>query len=143
MPFAKVTTRAPGSSRVSAMKPGASRVCSAPMFRMAAHASALVWTAEGGATTHYNVSLEVAGRPGGGAVVLWTADFRPDDVKPRLATLIEAATRAIKRSLDAPAQYRPMLGAVVDRAAALRRTSGRDSRLSTVIERRYNPPAPS
>ncbi len=42
--------------------------------------------------------------PDGGAVVVWTADFLPDDIKPQLAALIEAGTRAMKRSLDALAR---------------------------------------
>ena len=72
-----------------------------PIVTIDDEARRLVWTAEGGRTTHYNAALEVMGRPGGGAVVVWTADFLPDDVKPQLAGLIEAGTRAMKRSLDA------------------------------------------
>ena len=60
-----------------------------------------IWTAEGGRTTHYNASLQVSSGHAGGAVVVWTADFLPDDIKPQLAALIEAGTRATKRSLDA------------------------------------------
>ena len=61
----------------------------------------LVWSAEGGRTTHYNASLQVSPRPGGGATVVWTADFLPDDVKPQLTAALEAGTRAMKKSLDA------------------------------------------
>ena len=61
----------------------------------------LLWSAEGGRTTHYNASLQVSARPDGGATVVWVADFLPDDVKPQLSAAIEAGTRAMKRSLDA------------------------------------------
>jgi hypothetical protein len=60
----------------------------------------LVWTAEGGRTTHYNASLEVSARPGGGATVVWIADFLPDDVTPFLSAALEAGAKAMKRSLD-------------------------------------------
>jgi len=75
-----------------------------PIVTVDDDARRLVWSAEGGRTTHYNASLQVAARPNGGATVVWTADFLPDDVKPQLTAAIEAGTRAMKRSLDALAK---------------------------------------
>ena len=49
-----------------------------PIVTIDDEARRLVWTAEGGRTTHYNASLEVLDRSGGGAVVVWTADFLPE-----------------------------------------------------------------
>ena len=102
------TRLAPGFIADTKLEPGARVVTFAngmvvrePIVTIDDEARRLVWSAEGGATTHYNASLEVTGRPGGGAAVVWTADFLPDALKPRLATLIEAGTQAMKRALDA------------------------------------------
>ncbi len=75
-----------------------------PIVTLDDEARRLVWSAEGGWTTHYNASLEVKEAPGGGATIVWTADFLPDEVKPKLAAALEAGTQAMKRSLDALAQ---------------------------------------
>ena len=75
-----------------------------PIVTIDDEARRLVWSAESGRTTHYNASLEVSPRPGGGAEVVWTADFLPDDLKPQLAKLIEAGTQAMKCALDALAK---------------------------------------
>jgi polyketide cyclase/dehydrase/lipid transport protein len=71
-----------------------------PIVTVDDEARRLVWTAESGRTTHYNAALEVSPNPGGGAVVVWTADFLPDAVRPQLAAMIDAGTSAMKRSLD-------------------------------------------
>jgi hypothetical protein len=75
-----------------------------PIITIDDEARRLVWSAEGGWTTHYNASLQVSARPDGGATVVWVADFLPDDVKPQLSRALEAGTRAMKRSLDALAR---------------------------------------
>ena len=75
-----------------------------PIVTLDDEARRLVWSAEGGWTTHYNASLEVTEAPGGGATIVWTADFLPDEVKPKLAAALEAGTQAMKRSLDALAK---------------------------------------
>ncbi len=72
-----------------------------PIVTLDDEARRLVWSAEGGWTSHYNASLQVAARSGGGATVVWVADFLPDDVKPQLTAALEAGARAMKRSLDA------------------------------------------
>jgi hypothetical protein len=92
-----------------------------PIVAIDDEARRLVWSAESGQTTHYNASLEVSPRPGG-ATVVWTADFLPDDLKPQLAKLIGAGTQAMKRALDA------LQHAVAGRAALLHgRPQGRPS----------------
>ena len=60
----------------------------------------LVWTAEGGRATHYNASLQACARPGGGATIVWIADFLPDAIAPQLAGMIDAGMAAIQRTLD-------------------------------------------
>ncbi|MBV9287711.1 MAG: SRPBCC family protein [Hyphomicrobiales bacterium] len=75
-----------------------------PIVTVDDDARRLVWSAEGGLTTHYNAALEVLPGRDGGATIVWTADFLPDDVQPRLAAAIEAGMRAIKAGLDRLAQ---------------------------------------
>ena len=77
-----------------------------PIVTIDDEARRLVWSAEGGRTTHYNAALEVSPNSGGGAVVVWTADFLPDEIKPQLAGLIDQGMQAMKRSLDALARQR-------------------------------------
>ena len=105
------TRLAPGFIADTRLEPGArvvtfvnGMVVREPIVTIDDEARRLVWSAESGRTTHYNASLEVSPRPGGGAVVVWTADFLPDDLKPQLAKLIEAGTQAMKRALDALAK---------------------------------------
>jgi polyketide cyclase/dehydrase/lipid transport protein len=53
-----------------------------PIVTIDDEARRLVWSAEGGRTTHYNASLQVSPRPGGGAIVVWTADSCPTTSNP-------------------------------------------------------------
>ncbi len=105
------TRLAPGFVADTKLEPGArvvtfvnGTVIREPIVTIDDEARRLVWSAEGGRTSHYNASLQVAARPEGGATVVWVADFLPDDVKPQLAAALEAGTRAMKRSLDALAK---------------------------------------
>ena len=102
------TRLAPGFVADTRLEPGARVVTFAngmvvrePIVTVDDEARRLVWSVEGGTTTHYNASLEVLGRRDGGAAIVWTADFLPDEIKPRLAALIEEGTRAMKQALDA------------------------------------------
>jgi len=101
------TRLAPGFVADTRLEPGArvvtfvnGMVIREPIVTIDDESRRLVWSAEGGRTTHYNASLQVTARPGGGATVVWVADFLPDDVKPQLTAALEAGTRAMKRSLD-------------------------------------------
>ena len=61
----------------------------------------LVWTTEGGRTTHYNGSAQVFDAPDG-ALVLWTADFLPDDAHDGIDAAMTAGAEAMRRALTAP-----------------------------------------
>jgi Polyketide cyclase / dehydrase and lipid transport len=105
------TRLAPGFIADTKLEPGVRVVTFAngmvvrePIVTIDDEAQRLVWTAESERTTHYNASLQVSPRPDGGATVVWTADFLPNDIKPQLTAAIEAGTRAMKRSLDALAK---------------------------------------
>lgn len=105
------TRLAPGFVADTKLEPGGrvvtfvnGMVIREPIVTVDDEARRLVWSAEGGRTSHYNASLQVAARPDGGATVVWVADFLPDDVKPQLTAALEAGTRAMKRSLDSLAK---------------------------------------
>jgi hypothetical protein len=59
----------------------------------------LVWSSEGGATTHYNASLQVfADAPG--SRLVWIADFLPDAVAGRIEAAMSAGIAAMQKALD-------------------------------------------
>jgi carbon monoxide dehydrogenase subunit G len=58
----------------------------------------LVWTAEGGRTRHYNASVQVFAEAGG-AMIVWTADFLPDDAREAIDAAMTAGAEAMKRAL--------------------------------------------
>jgi hypothetical protein len=59
----------------------------------------LVWGAQGGATTHYNASLEVI--PDGTATrVRWNSDFLPDELAPRISGMQDEGLAAMKRNFE-------------------------------------------
>jgi len=60
----------------------------------------LVWTSEGGRTTHYNSSAQVLAEPGGGARVVWLTDLLPDSVAPMIDAAMSAGASAMKAALD-------------------------------------------
>ena len=101
------TRLAPGFVTDTRLEPGArvvtfvnGMVIREPIVTLDDETRRLVWSAEGGRATHYNASLQVSARPDGGATVVWTADFLPDDVEPFFSAALEAGTKAMKRSLD-------------------------------------------
>ena len=61
----------------------------------------LVWTAEGGRTTHYNSSAQVFDDPGGARIV-WTSDFLPDDMRDAIDAAMTAGAAAMKKALSGP-----------------------------------------
>ena len=61
----------------------------------------LVWSAEGGGLTHYNASIQVFNRNGGGRVV-WIADFLPDEAAKVVGPMMDQGLAAMKRALDGP-----------------------------------------
>ena len=71
-----------------------------PIVTVDAQAMRLVWTAEGGITTHYNAALQVFARLGGGARVAWTVDLLPDEAGAKIAPMMEAGMIAMQTALD-------------------------------------------
>lgn len=62
----------------------------------------LAWSAEGGATTHYNAVIEVVDAPGGCRVV-WTTDLLPQAAEAPIAGMQDEALATMKRTLEAAA----------------------------------------
>jgi carbon monoxide dehydrogenase subunit G len=60
----------------------------------------LVWSAEGGRTTHYNAAIEVFSRADGTTGVDWVADFLPDAMTSAIAAAMEAGMVVMKQTLD-------------------------------------------
>ena len=60
----------------------------------------LVWTAEGGRTTHYNASVQVFSRSDESTAVVWIADFLPDAMTGQIAAAMEAGLTVMKKTLD-------------------------------------------
>src|SRR6476660_9283916 len=56
-----------------------------PIVTIDDDARRLVWTAEGGRTTHYNSAIEVGRDVDGTTVVVWITDFLPDTAKSSIA----------------------------------------------------------
>jgi carbon monoxide dehydrogenase subunit G len=59
----------------------------------------LVWSSEGGGTTHYNASVEACAE-GKNTRVIWIADFLPDDAAPRIEAAMTAGIAAMQTALD-------------------------------------------
>jgi hypothetical protein len=59
----------------------------------------LVWSASGGATTHYNAVLQIIADEGGSRV-LWTTDFLPDAGADTLSGLQDQGLAAMKRAFE-------------------------------------------
>jgi hypothetical protein len=60
----------------------------------------LVWTAEGGRTTHYNASVQVCSRSDETTAVVWIADFLPDAMTGQIDGAMEAGMTVMKKTLD-------------------------------------------
>lgn len=59
----------------------------------------LVWSAIGGAITHYNASVQVF-EEGKGSRVVWIADLLPNEAAGRIAAMIKQGIEVMKRTLD-------------------------------------------
>jgi hypothetical protein len=60
----------------------------------------LVWTVEGGRTTHYNAAVEAFSRVDGTTGVVWVADFLPDAMTSAIDAAMEAGMTVMKKTLD-------------------------------------------
>jgi hypothetical protein len=73
-----------------------------PIITIDAASRRLVWTAEGGRTTHYNASVQVFSRADETTVVVWIADFLPDAAASFIDAAMEAGIIVMKKTLDRP-----------------------------------------
>ena len=60
----------------------------------------LVWSAEGGQTSHYNASAQVFAEPGGGAKIVWIADFLPDEADGFIRAAMGQGAAVMKTTID-------------------------------------------
>lgn len=100
------TRLVPGFVADTRLEPGARTVTFAngavlrePIVALDETARRLVWTAEGGRTTHYNAAVQVHDEAGGARIV-WTADFLPDGLARDIAAAMEAGMAAMQGAMD-------------------------------------------
>ncbi len=91
-------TKLEGNTRIVTFAGGT--VLREPIVSLDEMTRRLVWTAEGGLTTHYNAAVEVQTDAGGRTRVTWTADFLPDTVAPAIDAAMTAGSAAMQRALD-------------------------------------------
>lgn len=60
----------------------------------------LVWAGESESVRHHNGAAQAIERAGGGTVVVWTADFTPDELTDTFETMMTAGAAAMKAALD-------------------------------------------
>jgi carbon monoxide dehydrogenase subunit G len=60
----------------------------------------LVWSAEGGRTTHYNASAQVFVDGHGACKVVWIADFLPDAVAADIDAAMDSGAVVMRATLD-------------------------------------------
>ncbi len=70
-----------------------------PIVDIDDRARRLVWSAIGGATTHYNASVQVFDE-GNGSRVVWIADLLPNEAAARVGAMIKHGMEVMKRTLD-------------------------------------------
>ena len=86
--------------RVRIVTFGNGMVIREPIVTIDDAAQRLVWSAEGGITTHYNAAVEVFAMGDGATRVVWTADFLPDGAAGTITAAIEAGMGVMKKTLD-------------------------------------------
>ncbi|HEU5047811.1 MAG TPA: SRPBCC family protein [Rickettsiales bacterium] len=59
----------------------------------------LVWSAQGGRSTHHNASVQVFAE-GKTCRIVWIADFLPHEIKDAIDAMMEAGIKAIKTTLE-------------------------------------------
>jgi hypothetical protein len=98
----------PGFVTATAIVPGGRRVTFGngvtlfePIVTIDDHSRRLVWSAQGGATTHYNASAQVAAGEGGGSIVTWIADFLPDSAAAAIDGAMTAGAGVMAKTFDA------------------------------------------
>ena len=71
-----------------------------PIVAIDDNARRLVWSAEGGRTTHYNASIQVFAEGEGKTRVVWIADFLPDAVAGDISAAMNIGAAVMKKTLD-------------------------------------------
>jgi uncharacterized protein YndB with AHSA1/START domain len=66
----------------------------------------LVWSAEGGPHDHYNGAAQAIEQADGSTVVVWTADFKPDELEDATDEMMSAGAAAMQSALGQPATAR-------------------------------------
>ena len=93
-----VDTRLEPGARIVTFANGA--ILREPIVSLDAQARRLVWSAEGGRATHYNASVQVFAGAGGGARIVWIADFLPNSLAGAIAAAIDVGMAAMRTTLD-------------------------------------------
>jgi hypothetical protein len=100
------TRLVPGFVIDTQLEPGARRVTFAngmslrePIITLDEERKRLVWSAQGGATTHYNAALQVIAQ-GESSRVLWTSDFLPDTVERTLSAMQDQGLEAMRVNFE-------------------------------------------
>ena len=71
-----------------------------PIIAVDERARRLVWSAEGGRSTHYNAAMQAFAGGEGGASIVWIVDFLPDSLTPDLAAAMDMGMAVMKKTLD-------------------------------------------
>jgi hypothetical protein len=66
----------------------------------------LVWSGEGGPHDHYNGAAQAFEQADGSTVVVWTADFKPDELEDAMDEMMSAGASAMQSALGQPAAAR-------------------------------------
>jgi carbon monoxide dehydrogenase subunit G len=100
------TRLVPGFVVATTLEEGARRVTFAngvtlrePIVTIDDVARRLVWSSEGGQTTHYNASAQALPE-GSGTRVVWIVDLLPNDAAPQIEAAMNAGTAAMQKALD-------------------------------------------
>lgn len=95
-------TRLEGTVRVVTF--GSGLVVREPIVTLDEGTRRLVWTAEGGLSTHYNSSVQVFDEGPGRTRVVWQSDFLPDSVTAGIDAAMTAGAETMRRTLDRTAE---------------------------------------
>lgn len=90
-------SRMEGDVRVVEFKNG--MVLREPIVTLDDEVRRFVWSATGGATTHYNAALQVF-EEGSGCRIVWTSDFLPNEVAGAIEPLMSAGMASLKATLE-------------------------------------------
>ena len=100
-----VDTVVDGSTRIVTFANG--MVIREPIITIDEEHSRLVWSAEGPQFEHYNSSAQALEQPDATTVVVWTADFKPDELAEVIDEMMTAGPAAMKVAVDRNAAPSP------------------------------------